>query len=150
MFAADMLGALPSLQLLRGGLDGFAYADVGAAAADVAAHRLLDVGVVRARLALEERDRGHYLPALAVAALHHVALDPRVLHDAADGVIPHRLYRHHGTLSEQRDGQHARARRDPVHVNGARAARADAAAVLRARHVQVFAQDPQQRRGAVN
>src|SRR5512146_1773997 len=61
---------------LRGAVDGRADARVGAAAADVAGHRLVDVGVARVRLGLEQRHRAHDLARLAVAALRHVVGDP--------------------------------------------------------------------------
>ena len=54
---------------LRGLLDRFANADIGAAAADVAGHRIVDVGVGRMRIACEQRRRRHDLARLAVAAL---------------------------------------------------------------------------------
>src|SRR5262249_47371440 len=56
---------------------------VGAAAAEVAAERRVDVAVARIRLALQQRSRRHDLPGLAVAALHHVQLGPRTLHRMA-------------------------------------------------------------------
>src|SRR5499426_1574029 len=52
---------------------------VGAATTDVG-HGVVDVLVGRLRLALEERRRGHDLPGLAVTALRHVELRPRLLH----------------------------------------------------------------------
>src|SRR5262245_36721059 len=50
-----------------------------AATADVGDRRV-DVGVGRLGLLREERGRGHDHPALAVAALRHLVLDPRPLH----------------------------------------------------------------------
>src|ERR1039458_1222936 len=55
---------------------------MGAAAAEVAAPveiRLGDLAALGAG-ALNERHRGHDLPGLAVAALGHVELEPRLLH----------------------------------------------------------------------
>src|ERR1700675_4093874 len=62
---------------LRGGaMDGLADALVGSAAADVAAHEVIDIGVGRVGLLGEQRDCGHDLPGLAVAALRDVFFDP--------------------------------------------------------------------------
>src|SRR5690242_19375692 len=53
---------------------------IGAAPAEVAAHRLADLVVgLRAALA-EHRDRAHDLPRRAVAALEAVVRDERLLH----------------------------------------------------------------------
>ena len=75
---------------MRGGVgDGGADAGIGAAAADVAGHGGVDVGVGRLLAVgqrLEEGGRAHDLAALAVAALRHVVLDPRGLHGRADAV----------------------------------------------------------------
>src|SRR4051795_4102761 len=52
---------------------------IGPAAADVG-HRLIDVGVSRLGLFLEQRGSGHDLTGLAVAALRHVDRGPGLLH----------------------------------------------------------------------
>src|SRR5205085_8810252 len=57
----------------------FADALVSAAAADVG-HRLVDIGVGRLRLFLQERGGGHDLAGLAIAALRHVDCGPGLLH----------------------------------------------------------------------
>src|SRR3954469_8168715 len=72
-----------SFQLARRLADGAADAVVRAAAADVAAHGVVDVGLARPLVLLQERDRAHDLSRLAVAALRHVVRDPRVLHGAS-------------------------------------------------------------------
>src|SRR4051812_24396441 len=66
----------------RGGsaLDRFLDALVGAATADVAAHRRINVGVGRMGVFIEQGAGRHDLARLAVAALHDVDLDPGVLH----------------------------------------------------------------------
>ena len=60
-------------------MNGFADTHVGAAPADVAVHRLVDVGVGRLGNAREERRRRHHLAGLAVAALRDIDLLPRDL-----------------------------------------------------------------------
>src|SRR5947209_4932786 len=64
-------------------LDGLADARIGPAPADVA--QLIEVGVgdrapPRGVHVIDERDRGHDLAGLAVAALRDVHLEPRLLH----------------------------------------------------------------------
>src|SRR5687767_4702622 len=60
-----------------------ADARIGSAAADVAGHRAVDIGVAGFGVLLEQRDGGHDLAGLAVTALGHVQLDPRLLHRVA-------------------------------------------------------------------
>jgi len=60
----------------------FANALVSAAAADVAAHGIVDIGVGGLGFFREQRYRGHDLPGLAVAALRNVFFHPGLL----DGV----------------------------------------------------------------
>src|SRR5688500_19574113 len=68
---------------LRGTADGRKDPLVGAAAADVACHGGVDIGVGGARLAFEQRRSRHDLAGLAVAALRDVVLDPRLLYRVA-------------------------------------------------------------------
>ncbi len=65
-------------------MDGGANAVIGAAAADVAVHRLIDVAVARLGDLRQQARRGHDLPGLAIAALRDVVLDPRRLDGLAD------------------------------------------------------------------
>src|SRR6185437_11361740 len=71
--------AAPSGGHAGGVLDRRADALIGAAAADVAAHGEIDVGVGRLGGLGQERRGAHQLPGLAVAALRHVQLHPRRL-----------------------------------------------------------------------
>src|SRR5882672_11730398 len=64
---------------LRGLLDGVANAHVGPAAADVAGHRIVDIGIGRTRIAGEQRCSRHDLARLAVAALHDFTVEPGLL-----------------------------------------------------------------------
>src|SRR4051812_46031716 len=77
--------ALPGmLRHSRGSaLDGFLDALVGAAAADVAAHRGIDVGIGWVGVLAEQGTGRHDLARLAVTALHDVDLDPGILHAPA-------------------------------------------------------------------
>src|SRR5260221_991262 len=133
-----------SSQAARRFLDRGADAHVRCAAADVAGHRGVDVGVGRLLLGHQQRGGGHHLPGLAIAALRDVELFPRRLH----GVALLRLEAldrrdlHAGLQRGQRSN--ARSHRLAVDVNRARAAQRHAAAVLGAGEVQVVAQHPQE------
>src|ERR1700728_220948 len=61
-------------------LDGRDYVGVGAATADVAVHRLLDVGVSGTHVLLEDCDGGHDLTGGAVTTLVTVVLNECCLH----------------------------------------------------------------------
>src|SRR6202140_5752324 len=53
----------------RGAMDGFANALVGTAAADVAAHEIVDIGIGGIGFFVERRHGGHDLSRLAITAL---------------------------------------------------------------------------------
>ena len=127
----------------RRALDGRADALIRAAPADVAGHRLVDLGVGRARLLGEERRRLHDLAGLAVAALRDVGRDPRALHRMALAGAE-ALDRDDLASGERAHRRLARADGLAVHVHGAGAAEAAAAAVLRAGQAQLVAQVPEQ------
>src|SRR5476649_2621226 len=122
-----------SLSDVFGGVvDGGADPLIGTAAADVAAHGVVDVGVGGRLVRLEQRGGAHDLPALAVAALRHVDLV--------------RLHRFDGgdlLADGGRNRRHARADRLAAQVHGAGAAQSRAATEFGAGHVQVVAQGPQ-------
>ena len=85
--------AAESVQCRGGVVDGCPYAHVGGAAAQIAAHRLVDLRVGGVGVAAQQGDRRHDLAGLAEAALRHVQFAPGVLHglpnpvgaDAFDG-----------------------------------------------------------------
>jgi len=125
-------------------MDGFADALVSAAAADVAAHEIVDIGVGGVGFLGKQRDCRHDLSGLAVAALRHVFFHPGLLHgmaaiggEAFDG--GYFLSCHAG------DGRDTGARGFAVDVHGAGSAQRHAAPKLRAGHVQRVAQHPEQR-----
>ena len=68
-----------SLDYIASRLDRFANADIRSAAADVAEHGFLDVGVGRMRVACDEGRGRHDLARLAIAALHYLAVEPSFL-----------------------------------------------------------------------
>src|SRR6266480_426058 len=114
------------------------------AAADVAGHRGVDVGVRRPRVRGEQRRRRHDLPALAIAALGDVERDPRLLHRVTGGRREPFDGRDLPALC-RRDRRHARARRLAVDVHGTGAAQRHAAAELGAGELQVIAEGPEER-----
>ena len=122
-------------------MDGFADALVGATAADVAAHGLVDVGVGGLGLFREQRDRGHDLAGLAVAALGNIFLDPCFLHGvtAIGGKAFDGSDLFAGYIGNR---QHAGARHFAVDVHGTGSALHDAAAEFRPGHIQDVAQHP--------
>src|SRR5262249_62269976 len=61
---------------LRGLLDRFPHAHIGAAATDIAGHRRADVGIAGKRLARAQRRSGYDLAGPAVAAPPELATDP--------------------------------------------------------------------------
>src|SRR5919205_3712369 len=96
-------------------LDGGADALIGSATADIACHGVVDVVVRRVRRLLQERRRLHDLAGLAIAALRHIQVAPRLLHrmiavgrQAFDG--------RHGFAGDLLEGRRARARRIAVHM----------------------------------
>src|SRR5579872_1832988 len=111
LVVADMVFSLLR-QLLCSSLDRFADANIGAAAANVSAHRFLDVLVGGFPAALEQRYSAHDLTALAVAALHNVLSHPDVLNHAAHAIFSDALDGHNRTIADQRNRNHARASRD--------------------------------------
>src|SRR2546423_13407963 len=64
-------------------MNGFADALVGSAAADIAAHEIVEIGVAGVGFLGKQGYRGHDLPGLAVAALGNVFFDPGLLHRMA-------------------------------------------------------------------
>src|SRR3954468_7162180 len=101
-------------------MHGPANALIRAAAADIG-HRLVDVGIGRRRVLLEQRDRGHDLAGLAVAALRHLLFDPRLL-DRMAAIGRDALDRGDRVLAHRTDGHAARPRRLAVDVYRAGAA----------------------------
>src|SRR3954469_11879274 len=131
-------------QGLGGFLHGAANALVGGAAAEIAAHRRIDVRVGGFAVLGQEADRRHDLPGLAIAALRHIELDPGVLNRLRD-LAADALDRRYGFAGGVRDWRLARAHGLPVEMDGAGAARGDAAAVFRAREIEEIPESPEER-----
>src|SRR6266851_4279444 len=87
----------------RCGLDGGGDALIAAAAADVAAHRVVDLGLGRVFCRGQERGGLHDLAGLAVAALRHVQGAPSLLHRVV-AVAIEALDRRHRAAGDIVDG----------------------------------------------
>jgi hypothetical protein len=77
---------------LRGGMDGFTHLFKGAAAANIA-YRIVYIAVGRMRLVLEQSDYRHDYPALAIAALRNIMIDPGFLDAVQDAITSQSLNR---------------------------------------------------------
>src|ERR1041385_1404683 len=125
-------------------LDCGADARIRAAAAEVSAHRLLDVLFGRTRRLFEQCNGGHDLPALAIATLDHVFCDPCVLNCSSNRIGSHCFDRHDRAITDVRYGDDARTCRYAADVYSAGAARTDAASELRSRQLEIFTEHPEQ------
>src|SRR4051794_16653561 len=130
-------------RLLRGALDRAHDALVGAAAADVRAHVLDDLGARRLGLLLEQIGRAHDLAGLAVAALRHPLGEPGLLHRMA-GVGGQALDGGHRLAGDLRHLRLAGEGALAVDVHHAGAAQPGAAAELGAGELEILADHPQQ------
>src|SRR3989441_3143584 len=128
------------------GLDRRANPLVGAAAADVAGHGLVDIAIGGLRRLGEQAGGLHDLPALAIAALRDVQTAPRRLDALADRCRADSLDRRDLLAFRSRDRRHARARRRAVQGHRARAAEGHATPELAAGESKFIAQRPEQRR----
>src|SRR5215813_6943440 len=125
---------------LRGLLDRFTNAHIGAAATDIAGHRRVDVGIAGMRVAREQRRSGHDLAGLAVAALHDLAIEPGLLDPGARRGRADRFDRRDRGAADAIDRSDAGADGDAVKMHGAGAAQCHAAAELRSGHTEDIAQ----------
>src|SRR5438132_5273562 len=107
---------------LRGLLDRLANADIGPTAADVAGHRIVDIGVGRMRVARKERRGRHDLARLAVAALNDLPVEPGLLDPGARSRRADRLDRRALGGADAVDRGDAGTGGDAVDMHGAGAA----------------------------
>src|SRR5581483_2097970 len=135
---------------LRGGsvgchVDCFAHLLEGAAAADVG-NRGVDVGVGGLRLLFQQRRDGHDHARLAIAALRHIVLEPRLLHLVELAVLRQAFDGGDLLARGAADREGTRTHRRAVDVHGAGTALRDAAAVFRAGEADILTDHPEQRR----
>src|SRR5216684_3663308 len=117
-----------------GAVNGLANALIRAAAADVAAHGIVDVGVGGLGLLGKESYRGHDLSGLAVTALWNVFFHPGLLHGVA-AVGGKSLNGGDFLAGDTGNRGDAGARSFAVDMHGASPAERHAAAEFRAGHV---------------
>src|SRR5438445_137597 len=126
------------------GLDRRTNPLIGAAATDVAGHRLVDIVIGGLRGLGEQAGRLHDLPTLAVAALRDVQAAPRGLDALADRCSTDPLDGRDLLAFRSRDRRDARARRRTIQVHRARAAEGHATPELGAGESELVAQRPEQ------
>src|SRR6266581_9432713 len=120
----------------RGVLDRSADALIRAATANIARHGGVDVVIRRLRRVLQQRRRRHDLAGLAVAALHHLQLQPRLLQGRALRRLADRLDRGDRTIADVVDRSLTGADRLAVEMHGAGAAKRLAATELGPGHAE--------------
>ena len=129
----------------RGQLNGFAYANVGHAAADTPGHHRINIPVGRIRVILQQGRRLHDLSRLTVAALRNLQFEPGSLQwMSAVRVEP---------LDRCDFGAHygahrcdARSRRASFYVHSASTAHTNATPEFGSRETKLVADHPKQRR----
>src|SRR5215471_11541372 len=84
-------GGLVSSLRLRRALDGFSDPDISAATTDVAGHPGFDIRIAGMRILGQEGGCRHDLARLAIAALRHLAGEPRLLYCGAGRRLSHAL-----------------------------------------------------------
>src|ERR1700755_3497228 len=99
---------------------------IGAATADIAGHRHIDVRIARLRMRGKQRSGRHDLAGLAVAALHDVEIEPCLLDLAARGRVADRFDCRDLACADGCDRRYARAHRLAIEMDGARATLRDA------------------------
>src|SRR5439155_9083063 len=124
--------------------DGGPDAEVRPAPAEVPAHRLVDVGVGRVRVLVEQGHGLHDLAGLAVTALGHVVVDPGLLDGVQLVTLGQALDRRDVLALDRAHGRDAHAVGHTVDVAGAGAAQPHATAVLQAVDIHAVPEDPQE------
>src|SRR6185503_7274829 len=130
---------------IRRPFDRFYGASVDAAAAEVAGKRVADGGLVRRGVMREQRGRRDDHAAGAVAALHRVLRDERLLHGVKVVALSQPLDRRDLALDRLPRGHEARRNGSAVHDDVARAALAAAAAEARPGQAEIIAEHAKER-----
>jgi len=110
----------------------------------MAIHRLHNCAVVRRGVRPKQRDRSHDHSRRAIAALHRVQIQERLLHAIEFVATREAFDRLDAMIDERRSASGAGAHRLIVNEYGAGAALALTAAVLRPCELERFAKDPKQ------
>ncbi len=130
-------------------MDRRADSHIGGAAAEIAAHRRVDVRIGGLRGFAQQPDRRHHLPRLAIAALHHVQLFPG-REDRIRNASLHSFNRHHVSPVSVCDGDRTGPAGNAVEMDCAGAAQGLTAAILGPGQIELIPQDPEQRRIGVD
>ena len=127
-------------------MHGCAYPRIRAAPANIARHGGIDFCIGRVGIFRQERRCGHNLTGLTVTALRHVRFQPGPLYGRQTLLVRlpfnglNLLARHGG------DRRDTGANRTTLQMHRAGAALGDATPELRANHIQLVPQHPQERR----
>src|SRR5882672_11103531 len=136
---------MASSSCARGGVNGFTHLLEGTAAADVG-NGVVDVSVSRLGLVLEQSCDRHNHPALAIAALRNVMVDPGLL-NFGQHTIRRQSFNGRDLLADDFVNERAAGpHRGAVDENRAGAALRDAAAIFGAGQPDVVTDRPKQRR----
>jgi hypothetical protein len=117
---------------------------VGAAAADIG-HGRVDIRITGVGIGFEERRRRHDLAGLAVAALWHFMINPRLLESAQLAIVAYPFDGRDCFACYVADGDAARSGDHAVYMDGASATCRNAAAKFGARQPQLLADRPEKR-----
>src|SRR5215469_745153 len=117
---------------------------IAPAAADVASHCAINLAGSRSGRLCEQRARSHDLPGLAVATLHHIDLQPRLLQASANRGRTNVLDRVNLRIADTFDRQLTGALRSTLDMDRAGSAQPLAASIFGANQTQLIAQHPQQ------
>src|SRR4029077_14969152 len=129
----------------RGALDGLADADIGAAAADIACHRGVDVGIIRMWRCGQQSRRSPDLARLAIAALDNFEIEPRLLDLRSRRCGANAFDRGDGAVANRADREKTGADWFAVDMHRAGAALRNAATEFGAGHAEHIAQHPKKR-----
>jgi hypothetical protein len=121
----------------------FPDTEIGCAAADIACHSVIDLGIGGGAVGCEESGGGHDLAGLTVAALRNLLFNPCLLH-GMESISAETFDGHNFVPYGALDGRLTGARRFSVQMNRTGAANGNAAAVFGSSQLQQVTQDPKQ------
>ena len=125
-------------------MDAGADAGVRRATAEVARHRAIDIRIGWLGRFGQECRRAHDLPALAITALRHIEVAPRLLERGELAVLREPFNRRHFRSADFGNRRAARPLGDTINMHRARATFANAAAVFGADEANRVAQNPEE------
>jgi len=126
-------------------VNGGADARVSRATAQIALHRGVNLRIGRFWRLGQQRCRTHDLSALAITALRHVEVAPRLLQPGQLAVLSEAFNRRYLRTADLGNQGATRALCHAVNMHGARATFANATTVFGADQIERVAQDPEER-----